>query len=190
MSPPSSVRQFLYVKKLSRGFVMPFMTRAYKAGDWLCRESRIYRKVSNIRRTLVGNKIVDHSDVVGASPELHLHSQLNTWLQWIGQRQLQDETRSIYVWGLGASYIIRDLTVLWICCRARSICSDLELANRNVTKAITLKLPQGFARTLWPIWMMSPGLKCELKSSVAVKSEYISSYRQYCTCWWFSTAGN
>ena len=27
-----------------------------------------YRKVNNIRRTLVGNKIVDHSDVVGASP--------------------------------------------------------------------------------------------------------------------------
>ena len=27
-----------------------------------------YRKVSNIRRTLVGNKIVDHSHVVGASP--------------------------------------------------------------------------------------------------------------------------
>ena len=27
-----------------------------------------YRKVSNIRGTLVGNKIVDHSDVVGASP--------------------------------------------------------------------------------------------------------------------------
>ena len=27
-----------------------------------------YLKVSNIRRTLVGNKIVDHSDVVGASP--------------------------------------------------------------------------------------------------------------------------
>ena len=26
-----------------------------------------YRKVSNIRRTLVGNKIVDRSDVVGAS---------------------------------------------------------------------------------------------------------------------------
>ena len=27
-----------------------------------------YRKVSNIRRTLVGDEIVDHSDVVGASP--------------------------------------------------------------------------------------------------------------------------
>ena len=27
-----------------------------------------YRQTYNIRRTLVGNKIVDHSDVVGASP--------------------------------------------------------------------------------------------------------------------------
>ena len=27
-----------------------------------------YRQVSNIRRTLVGNKLIDHSDVVGASP--------------------------------------------------------------------------------------------------------------------------
>ena len=27
-----------------------------------------YRQVSNIRRTLEDNKIVDHSDVVGASP--------------------------------------------------------------------------------------------------------------------------
>ena len=27
-----------------------------------------YRQVSNISRTLVDNKIVDHSDVVGASP--------------------------------------------------------------------------------------------------------------------------
>ena len=33
-----------------------------------CRRSGTYRKVSNIRRTLVDNKIVDHSDVVGASP--------------------------------------------------------------------------------------------------------------------------
>ena len=28
----------------------------------------MYRKTSNIKRTLVGNKIVNHSDVVGASP--------------------------------------------------------------------------------------------------------------------------
>ena len=30
--------------------------------------SQTYRQVSNIRRILAGNKIVDHSDVVGASP--------------------------------------------------------------------------------------------------------------------------
>ena len=29
---------------------------------------RIYRRVSNLKRTWVGNEIVDHSDVVGASP--------------------------------------------------------------------------------------------------------------------------
>ena len=28
----------------------------------------VYRITSNIKRALVGNKIVDHSDVVGASP--------------------------------------------------------------------------------------------------------------------------
>ena len=28
----------------------------------------VYRQVSNISRALVGNQIVDHSDVVGASP--------------------------------------------------------------------------------------------------------------------------
>ena len=28
----------------------------------------VYRRVSNIRRALVGNKIIDHSDVVGAYP--------------------------------------------------------------------------------------------------------------------------
>ena len=42
--------------------------------------------------------------------QLHLRYQLNTWLQYNGQRQLQDEARNIYVWGLGVSYI-RELTV-------------------------------------------------------------------------------
>ena len=74
-----------------------------------------YRQISNRRRTLVGNKIVDQSDVVGASPvqlqlQLRLHSRLNTWLHWIGQRELQDDVRNIQVWWFGAPYI-RDITV-------------------------------------------------------------------------------
>ena len=81
----------------------------------MVQSTKKYRKVSYIRRTLVGNNIVDHSDVVGASPvgvaptTPFLH-QLYTWLQWIGQIQLQNETRNIYVFGLGASYI-REWTV-------------------------------------------------------------------------------
>ena len=43
---------------------------------------------------------------------LLLHSQLNTWLQWVGQRQPQDKTRNVYAWGLGAPYI-RELTVIY-----------------------------------------------------------------------------
>ena len=39
-----------------------FATSAIGYEDWN------YRQVPNIRRTSVSNKIVDHSDVVGASP--------------------------------------------------------------------------------------------------------------------------
>ena len=49
---------------------------------------------SNIRRTLVGNKIADRSDVVehrlSALLQLHLHSRLNIWHQGIRQKQSQD----------------------------------------------------------------------------------------------------
>ena len=37
-------------------------------GDSLHLEYIIYRKTSNISRTFIGNKVVDNSDVVGASP--------------------------------------------------------------------------------------------------------------------------
>ena len=52
----------------------------------------MYHQITDINRTLVGNKTVDHSDVAGASP---VDARLNTWFQWIGQRKLQDETRNI-----------------------------------------------------------------------------------------------
>ena len=44
--------------------------RYFKYQMWCCFLEKlcIYRKTSNISRTLVGNKIVDNSDVVGASP--------------------------------------------------------------------------------------------------------------------------
>ena len=39
-----------------------------KCADELYICASIYRQISDIRRALVGNTIVDHSDVVGASP--------------------------------------------------------------------------------------------------------------------------
>ena len=65
------------------------------------------QKISNISHTFVGNKIVDHSDVVGALPvsAVQTTSSFST-LQWTGQRQLQDKTRNIEVLGFGVSYII------------------------------------------------------------------------------------
>ena len=35
---------------------------------WYYRAFNKYRKISTISRTLIGNKIIDHSAVVGASP--------------------------------------------------------------------------------------------------------------------------
>ena len=60
----------------------------------------MYRQTPNISRTSLSNTLVDHSDVI----------RLNTRLQWIVQRQLQDETRYIYVVEFGAPRI-RCLTV-------------------------------------------------------------------------------
>ena len=66
---------------------------------WFTQNLQGYHQIFNIRCTLTGNEIVDHSDVVGASPvdllQLHLHSWLNTWLQWIGEKQLHKEMKNI-----------------------------------------------------------------------------------------------
>ena len=59
----------------------------------------------NISRILVGHKIVDHSDIVGAAPallQLHLHSRLNTWLaslDWAKTTSRRDEKHlSFVIW--------------------------------------------------------------------------------------------
>ena len=59
-----------------------------------------YRQVSNINRTLIGNQIDDHWQMylehrLSALLQLHIHSPLNTWLQYIVEGQLQAETRNI-----------------------------------------------------------------------------------------------
>ena len=104
---------------------------------YTCSLCTMYHQTSHISRSLVDNKMVDHWNVVGGLslllqphlPKMWLaqhrqpgtdrhpttfqwssHSQLDTWLQWIGQRQLQDETRNIWILKIGVAYI-RGLTV-------------------------------------------------------------------------------
>ena len=69
-----------------------------------------YRQVSNIKGTLVWQLncwitqiLLEHR--LSALLQLYLHSRLNTWLRWIGQRRLQDDMRIIQVLGIVASYI-------------------------------------------------------------------------------------
>ena len=52
---------------VSIGFQAP-ASRQNRFDTLMTRYKKYYRKTSNISRTLVGNKIVDNSDVVGASP--------------------------------------------------------------------------------------------------------------------------
>ena len=43
-----------------------------------------YRQTSNIKLTVLGNKIVHHSDVVGASPVYILILDLTSGFNWLG----------------------------------------------------------------------------------------------------------
>ena len=54
-----------------------------------------YLQASNVSRSVVGNKIVGQSDVVEASPVGATPTTPSFSLQWIEQRQLQDETRNL-----------------------------------------------------------------------------------------------
>ena len=54
----------------------------------------IYWQISNISHTWVENKLyLEHR--LWTLLQLHFHSQLNIWFQWIGKRQVQDETKII-----------------------------------------------------------------------------------------------
>ena len=56
---------------------------------------RKYRQTSNINHALVANKIVDHSDVVGACSNYIFILNLTPYFNGLGKRQLQDETINI-----------------------------------------------------------------------------------------------
>ena len=97
-------------------FLMWKTTMAPENVNVIYRNRFVYWKTCNINHIIVGNKIVDHSDVVGASPvgQLHFYSGLITWHQWNGQKQLQDKIRN--TWVLVFLWLI--LEVWWYLCYA------------------------------------------------------------------------
>ena len=70
----------------------------------------MHRQTSNIRRALVCNKPVDHSDVVGAAPvgaalTLIFIFGLTPGFNELGKNHCNTRTRNIQVMTFGASYI-------------------------------------------------------------------------------------
>ena len=71
----------------------------------------MYRKVSNIGHTLTGNKIVDHSDVVGAAPVNYIFIlNLTPDFNGLDKDNCKMRWETFIVLGLGVSYI-RELMV-------------------------------------------------------------------------------
>ena len=56
----------------------------------------MYRKTSHISRTLVGNKIVDNSDVVGASPVGAAPTTSSFWTQHLASMYGTKTTARLY----------------------------------------------------------------------------------------------
>ena len=105
-----------YINELHMGLALPINSSVKIAADGKPFSDKIsdYRKTSNISRTLVGNKIVDHSDVVGASPVGAAPTTSSFLTSHLASRDLAKKAVRHYdnllMLGFGASYI-RDLTV-------------------------------------------------------------------------------
>ena len=98
--------------------------------------------------------------------QLHLHSRLDAWFHWIGQRQLQDESRNIQVWGFGVSYI-RDFT-----------------ATLLVVKPEHSKIPTPISGLLMPLLFgltshqQQDNWICRIKASLSFRSKATFTYAQ------------
>ena len=86
---------------------------------WLS-TSNIYRQISDISRTLLCNKLVDHSHVVGAlpvgaAPTTYIYIlDFTLGFNGLGKDNCKMRWEAFKVWGFGEAYI-RDLTVDWNC---------------------------------------------------------------------------
>ena len=87
-------RQYLQCPQAGTETKCLWFTQVTLSSSWNLRD---HHQTSNISHTLVGNKLVGHSDVVGVSTVRAAIISLSTehLAKWIGQRKLQDKTRII-----------------------------------------------------------------------------------------------
>ena len=116
-----------------------------------------YRKISNIRHTLVGNKIIDHSDVVGASPvgAAPTTSSFSTW-----HLALRDSAKT-------ATRQYKNLLSVGIWCVSRlygiSIASNPSHIYSTRKKAVTANSP-----TMLCDWQLS----CQMQTRNPARASY------------------
>ena len=148
----------------------------------------MYRQTSNIRLIIVGNKIVDHSDVVGTSPVGAVPTtssfSTNNWLQWIGQRQLQGEARYIKVLILGVLYW--EILRWWFSCRiclntqyakCRPFYIDVDLQNIPISAPLRLKWELHFPQ-VWSLFQHPDTVKTMISQKIQEESlrTYLFTY--------------
>ena len=133
--------------------------------------NEVYRQVSNISRTLVGNKIVDHSDVVGASPVGAAPTTSSFSTLHSASIYCAKTTTSRYEkhlsYGFGASYI-RDFTVDWI-----QLDKDLTL-TLVVTNFVDIMSWHHFIRNtirIFRVWVGSLG-QCRHRIYIYISNDW------------------
>ena len=113
--------------------------------------------------------------------QLHHHSRLNTWLQWIGQRQLQDERSIFSVLGFEAPYI-RGFTVYSVLMKClQQAVNSIKISwndrcafwNSLVFDAIRQVMPQV---NIVEITHVSVGEKCR---KIGISRVFIKVYDYY-----------
>ena len=129
--------------------------------------------------------------------QLHLHSRLNTWLHWIGQRQLQDEARNIPVCWFGESYI-RYFTVrswLYLCSTSawhvmpvilykQTLCllsQRHEYSKRWCVSPVCIRNPRWSPHSLQMPWYDArSSVGIYLSDKLAIYISKFSSYQLFC----------
>ena len=129
----------------------------------------VYRQTSNISRTSVGKKIVDHSDVVGASPvgaaptTSSFQTEQLVSMEWAKTTARRDEKHLSF--GVWCPYI-RGLTVVFFPVFRFYQIIFLSFWNMHAVLKGRLNIKKSYARIQISIWTTTIKYNHDFKSSL------------------------